>query len=281
VFLKMKVLNKNLIKANFKKRYTNAHKGDFGNLLVIGGNFMYSGAPSFVGLSALRAGCDIVTIAAPKRSADISASFSPDLITYPIDGKYVSENHIPVLKNLLKNKNAMVIGNGLGKESKTFSAVRKILQKNKTPSVIDADAIHAVAGKKLVQNSILTPHSGEFYALSKIKLSGNIKERVEHVKEIAFEMNCIILLKGRIDVISDGEKVFLNKTGTPWMTVGGTGDTLAGILGSFVAQGMENFDAACAASYVNGFAGELAAKQKKYLASDLVGKIPDAIGKII
>ena len=106
-----------------------------------------------------------------------------------------------------------------------------------------------------------------------------MNERKKFVKQEAKKLNVVILLKGHIDVISDGKKIFLNKTGTPYMTKGGCGDTLTGICGALLARGVSRFDSACAAAYVNGKAGELATKRYKegLLATDLIENIPKVI----
>lgn len=274
----MHIVAKGDVRKAFRKREPWCHKGNFGNLLVIGGSDVYSGSPAFVSLAALRAGCDLVTTASPERAADIIASFSPDLITYPLKGDFLTGKHLATLKELSKEKDAIAIGNGLGREEETFLVINEFLKWNKLPCVIDADAIHAAAKNRevLKKNHVVTPHIREFYALSGIAVTNNIDERAAAVKKVASLLGCTILLKGHIDVISNGEKTALNKTGTPRMTVGGTGDTLAGITGSLLAQGTSPFAAACAAAYINGRAGELAAKEKKYLASDLINKVAEA-----
>ncbi len=273
----MHAVSKSDAKKVFRKREQWCHKGNFGSLLVIGGSVVYSGSPAFAALAALRTGCDLVTIASPERAADIIASFSPDLITCPLRGDFLAGKHLAKLRELSEEKDAVVIGNGLGREEETMKAISGFLSQNKLPAVIDADAIHTVAKNRdvLKKNFIITPHIREFYALSGVAVTNDINERIRTVKKVASLLGCTLLLKGHVDVISDGNKLALNKTGTPRMTIGGTGDTLAGIAGSLLAQGAAPFDAACAAAYINGRAGELAAKEKKYLASDLLGKIAE------
>jgi NAD(P)H-hydrate epimerase len=156
------------------------------------------------------------------------------------------------------------------------------LEKIKVPCVIDADAIHAISlNKKFLKrkNFVVTPHTYEFYVLSGIKVGKDLKERIRAVKEVASELKTTILLKGHIDVISDGKKIAINRTGSPYMTKGGLGDTLAGICGALLARKANCFEAACAAAYINGKAGELAAKKYKegLIASDLIEEIPRVI----
>jgi len=277
----LKVVKRNLIKKIYKPRKKWSHKGNFGSLLVIGGSKKYSGSPAFNALSAYRSGVDLVTVAAPRRVADIVASFSPDLITHPLEGDYLNETHLDDIFILAGGSDAVVIGGGLERNKKTLVTVNKILKGLTIPCVIDADAIHAVAKNKKVlrKDFLITPHSNEFFVLTGIKPEPGMKRRINLVKKAAAKLGCIILLKGYVDVISDGKRVAVNKTGNPYMTVGGTGDTLTGICGALLARGVEPFDAACAACYINGRAGDLAAKKFRegFIASDLMNEIPKVI----
>lgn len=274
------IIDKAFLKKVYKERSSSAHKYDFGHLLIIGGSKMYSGAPALAALAAYKAGVDLVTVVAPERAADIIASFSPDMITYPLKGSYLNEGHLKELLDLTENKDAVVIGNGLERRAETLEVVSGFLKKVDLPCVIDAGAIYAVAKDKVFKKSfVLTPHAGEFYVLTGIKLGGkSLNEKIRIVKDYAAKLNTNILLKGNVDIISDGKKVFLNKTGNPYMTKGGTGDTLAGILGSLLAQGHSPLIASGVAAYINGKAGDIVAKEKKQAltAMDLV----DAIHKV-
>lgn len=276
------MITKSILKKIYKKRKKWSHKFNFGSLLVIGGSKTYSGSPGFNALAALRSGCDLVTIAAPQRAANIIASFSPDLITHPLKGDYLENKHVKYLLKLSKKMDAVVIGGGLERNKKTLSAVNNYLKKTKIPAVVDADGIHALDYKKLRKNTVITPHAREFYKLTGSQPKENMNQRIKLVKACAAKLDSVVLLKGYIDIVSDGSRVALNRTGNVYMTKGGTGDTLAGICGSSLAQGASVFDSACAAAYINGAAGDLAAKQRKQslLATDVLDKI-DAITKVI
>ncbi len=277
----MDYINKAILKAVYKKRDIWCHKGNFGSLLVIGGSRLYSGSPAFNALAALRAGCDLTTIIAPERAANIDAGFCPDMITYPLKGDYLSKKHLPILVNSSKDKDAIVIGGGLGRNNETMQAVNGFLKHAHLPCVIDADAIRAVAKNKSVlrKDFVITPHIREFYALTGLKAINDINDRIEKTKKAASRIGCTILLKGHIDVISDGKNTAVNKTGSPFMTKGGTGDALAGICGAMLARGAGCFDAACAAAYINGLAGEMASEKygESVMASDLIENIAAAI----
>ncbi|MEM5829543.1 MAG: NAD(P)H-hydrate dehydratase [Candidatus Aenigmatarchaeota archaeon] len=278
----MQVVDKNILKKVYKKRQEWSKKYDFGHLLVVGGSKFYSGSPAFNALAALRAGVDLATIVAPEKTAYVIRSFKPDLIAFPIEGDFFTKKNLDEVLELTKNKTAVVIGGGMSRSEEVLDFILEFLRRVELPVVIDADAIHALAkdekaikGKKVV----ITPHSYEFFILSGIKVSKNVEERIESVNKIANKLQATVLLKGHIDVISNGIKTAINKTGSPYMTKGGLGDTLAGICGAYLARGLDTFTSACAAAFVNGKAGELAAKKygESLLASDLIEEIPNVI----
>ncbi len=275
---------KKILKEVYRNRIKDARKYDFGSVLVIGGSEVYSGSPAFNAIAALRSGADLVEIAAPERVANIVAGFSPDLITHQLKGKFLKREHLKQIREISKNKTAVVIGGGLGREKNTLKAVRNFLSETKLPCVIDADAIYAVArredllgGKKF----IITPHAHEFFILTGEEVSGMLKEREKQVKKFAEKLGTTILLKGYVDIISDGNQVYLNKTGSPYMTKGGTGDILAGVAGALLARGVGCFESACCAAYLNGKAGELAGRNfgDSMLASDLLDELSREISK--
>jgi len=269
-----------ILRKIFKERANEAKKGDFGKLLVVGGSKLYHGSPAFNALAAYRSGVDLVFILAPERAANIIASYSPDLITYPLSGDLITMEHVKTILSFAEKSDALVIGGGMGRERETLDAIKEILIKVTIPCVIDADAIYAVAENKeiLKKNFILTPHRFEFKVLSGITIE-DMEEAKIIVKKVAKKLNSTILLKGPIDIISDGYRVAINETGNPYMTKGGTGDTLAGICGSLLAQGKDAFLAACCAAYINGKAGDIVAKKKReaLLASDIIDAIPEVL----
>lgn len=277
------IVSSKILKKIYSQRKSESRKYDFGHLLVIGGSKLYHGSPLFAALAAYRTGTDVVTIAAPKRVADIIAGYAPDLITYPLDGDCISGSHVEELLSISRNKTAVVIGGGLGREECTMEAARKIVKEISIPCVIDADAIHAIAKEpKIFKKSFLiTPHMNEFFVMSGIAVDGlAVEKKTRAVESEARKTGATILLKGNTDIISDGARTALNKTGNPFMTKGGTGDILSGICGSLLAQGNEMFTSACAAAYINGKAGDIVAKKRKQslMASEIVDNICRAIG---
>ena len=275
-------VDSSILQEVYKKRPEWSHKGDFGKLLVIGGSKTYTGAPALIAYAAiasLRAGADLVLVAAPERAADIVAKFSPNLITEPFEGECFGTKHLKKITELVKKFDAVSIGSGLGTAKETAEFVKKFLRKVKKPCVVDADAIKAMGKGKLGPNFVLTPHAYEFYHMSGEKPKFDLLTRAKLVKKYAKRMNSTILLKGAVDIISDGKQTAMNKTGNPFMTTGGTGDVLAGVCGGLLARRVPPFKAACAAAYITGKAGDYAAEEKGegLLATDVIEKIPEVI----
>ena len=286
----MKVVTKKILKEIYQKRPLQSKKYDFGLLVVIGGSEFYSGSPALAAMAAFRTGVDMVRIIAPKRAADIIASFSPNLAAYPLEDKYLTKKHLALLLSVTESakivshgKTALVIGGGMGRTEETQEAILEFLSQISLPAVIDADAIYAISkDPQIIKGKpfLITPHSFEFSVLTGKDVSNlSEKEKKEIVKKEAERLGTTILLKGAIDIISDGREVALNKTGNPYLTSGGTGDTLAGIGGALMARGANPFLAGMAGAFINGLAGELASKKLKesMTATDLIGCIPEAI----
>ena len=273
-----------------KKRSLESHKGDFGKILVIGGGGgrYYSGAPALAGLAALRTGADLVNIAAPSSISNVIRNYSPDLIVRDLPGEFLSKAAIEHLEPLIKWASSVIIGPGLGVDPETLEAILLILERIhalKVPVLVDADAIKAMAKKNTILSGVLaviTPHFGEFKILTGIDLSTitNSFDRLKQVQKSATELGVTLLVKGKDDFISNGEVAKINRTGTPAMTVGGTGDVLSGIVGCLIGQNYPTFRSAAAGAYINGLAGEFA--EKKYYgshitATDLIEFIPKAM----
>lgn len=256
------------------ERDPESHKGDNGRVLVIGGG-THTGAPALTALAALRTGVDVVTVAAPKSVAYTIASFSPDLIVFPLSSNSLVEADVQIISKLIEKHDVTVIGMGLGREEATKRAIRAIIPLCRKV-VIDADALHALE-LPIPRNTsaIITPHSGEFKLVSGIELPVNWRERLDIVKQFSRENNLTVLLKGRMDIISDGETVKVNRTGNAAMTVGGTGDVLAGIVSALFFK-LSPVEAASVGAFICGRAGDIAFEQKNYgiLATDVIENIP-------
>ena len=254
-----------------------AHKGQNGKVLIVGGSEDYVGAVVLSGLAALRTGVDIVTLCAPEKVAWAINSYSPDLITKKFLGKELDITHCKEIISLSENYDVLLIGPGLGIK-KDF--VNKIVRTLEMPKVIDADAIKVV-NISLIKNSLLTPHIQEFNSLfqnsfPEKKVEDNNDSLEEKIKEVKKIMNDnLILLKGEEDIIFNKKEQFKNRTGNDTMTVGGTGDILAGLCAGFLAQTGDFFKSAKEAAMINGKAGEYLSKRKgsTYFASELIEEL--------
>lgn len=267
-----------------RRRVPESRKGDYGRLLVIGGSETFSGAPALVALAALRTGVDLVYVAAPWKTAHDISAMSPDLITIKLDGDHLNITNIPPLRTYVERADAVVLGPGLGLHTETKDAVKTLIEIAESackPLLLDADGLKAFAEfkRKLTVPSVLTPHAGEYTIMTGRKLPENLTDKASEVQKTAAELSAVLLLKGPVDIIADEKRLKLNFTGNPGMTVGGTGDVLSGIVGAFLAQDADPFEAAVAGAFVNGVAGDFVFEEKGYhmVASDLLEWIPKVL----
>src|SRR5215813_2049341 len=277
--------------AIFNKRNVNAHKGDFGHVLVIAGSVGKSGAAAMASMGALRAGAGLVTAAVPKSILPIVASFAPELMTEPLDetdsgsiSKRVLEG--PGFGTILDRKTVVVLGPGLSQNPETQEFIRDFVVRCELPLVLDADGLNAFAGKtELLDGSkrplILTPHPGEMARLVGLPTERVISNRMSIARTFAIQRKLILVLKGwRTIVAAPDGKIYINTTGNPGMAKGGTGDVLTGILAGILAQfPSRTVDAVCAAVHLHGLAGDIAVAHKEepaLLATDLLAYISEA-----
>ncbi len=246
------------------KRFKDGYKGTHGRILVIGG-LGYTGAVALTSLACYSAGADLVTTLVPKEIKNVVASFSPNLIVRELNLKDFDN-----LNELMKKHHVAILGMGVERSDEFTEFVEEFLKlENVKKVILDASAITKNVPEKV--DCIMTPHKGEFR-----RVFG--EPTLENVMKVARETNSVILLKGVEDIITDGVRVRFNRTGNAGMTVGGTGDVLAGIAGAFFALN-DAFWSASAGAFVNGLAGDLCFKEKGYnfTAVDVLDKIPIAI----
>lgn len=253
-----------------RKRPKESHKGQHGRCLVIGGCERYAGAPGLAGMAALRAGCDIVEIAAPENVAWTINAYSPDLITLKIPGRNLSTTHMKKLKGYIKDADAVLLGNGLGKRDQFVRACIEEIQRQGKHLVLDGDAIGAVALQRL-RHCIMTPHAGEAERLAEVS---GIRNDVKELQSV-LQGDSVILLKGAIDTIISEGRVFLNRTGNAAMAKAGTGDVLAGMCAGFLAQGHSMVQSCINASYLMGHFGDMVFRDKGYAltATDIIERM--------
>ncbi len=274
-----KILQVQTVKSFIPTRKALSRKGDNGKVLVIGGNYLYHGAPILSSLAALRAGSDLVYTCVPKINVMSTRAYSPNLIVVPlVDAKLTRGSVQKLLGIIPKELDSATIGMGLGIQDREAlkiliaSLLDRAVMLSLDASTLVPEILPEIKDKKVT----VTPHAGEFRRLFGQVPPDNVKQRSAMVEKHAKENGVTILLKGPTDIISDGKQTFHNPKNIAAMTVGGTGDVLSGVVASMLCKNKNPVQAASAAAYVNGKAGYLA--QKKYglhiVATDLIDFIP-------
>ena len=268
-----------------------SHKGNNGRLLIVGGSSDYSGAPAIAGMAAIGAGADLVYVAAPEKAAEAIKSTSPDLIVKSLEGDRLSLAHADEILELSDNVDAVLIGPGAGIDEDTSKLFNVLAAKVKKPIVFDADSLKQVE-LSLVKNRddiVLTPHIFEFKSFFKVskdlKLDidsydfKRVDDNITEFQQIARQIKGTVIVKGQYDLILQNTRFRINKSGNSGMTVGGTGDALAGIVTSLLSQGSDTFDSACLGVFINGLAGDRAfdVKGNGFSATDLVSYVGSVI----
>jgi ADP-dependent NAD(P)H-hydrate dehydratase len=269
-----------LVRQLMPPRSFSSRKGDNGIVLVAGGSRFYHGAPVLASMAALRSGADLVYTAVPRSIITAVRSFSPALIALPLpDDKLTLGSANRLAAMMPKRADAAAIGMGMTLEPEAIIALCKKLKESGTKILLDASAlIPQVLGEISNTGSIVTPHAGEYKRLFGRDPGTAKEEMTSSVRRLAKEYGITIALKGWLNVISDGEQTATIKRSTPAMTVGGTGDVLSGLAAGLLAR-IKPFDAALAAVYLNGLAGELAFKRAglHVIATDLLDRLPAAM----
>lgn len=269
------------LRAFYPTRPEESRKGDFGRVLVVGGSERYAGACAFNALAALRAGADLAHVVAPRRAADLVAGYGPDLITIPCDAPFPEPHRVA---ELAKSADALVIGGGVERSAVAHKAMRMILAALDKPAVIDAEALHALAGHDALvagKPVLLTPHGGEFEALTGSAWPSEAAARESAAKACARRYGATVIVKGRREIVTDGARIAVDEAGSPFLTKGGYGDLLAGAAAAQLARGASPMDAARVAARLVGRAGEMAAEAlgESTLASDTLARIPQALAE--
>ena len=255
------------------------HKGLFGRVLIVGGSETMIGAPVLAGTAALRMGSGLVQIAVPKSILPHALSITPELIGLPL-GRQADK----ALLSAIEQADAIVVGPGMGQSPVARGIVLRLMRIAK-PMVIDADALNILAAEKkpprIAASAVLTPHPGEMKRLLHIaRIPTDDEGRSGLAASAARASGQAIVLKGHRTIVTDGSRIHTNDTGNSALSKAGSGDVLCGILASLIGQGMDRFDAACAAVRIQGLAGEIAGRRfglRSALARDVIDAIPEAI----
>jgi NAD(P)H-hydrate epimerase len=294
-------------------RASDAHKGTFGRVLVIGGSVGMVGAPAMAGLSALRGGAGLVTIATPESVQPTAASICPCATTLPLPETRNGQIDPTPARRCLEERgflpddapfNVVAFGPGLGMGPPQYGddmwrLIDAFRRQTHIKLVVDADALnllHKDTGNtpstwntRLHPRTVITPHPGELARMHGASVKDIQDNRQGFAIQTARTMNgngqtdAVVVLKGAGTIVTDGWHLYVNKTGNPGMATGGSGDVLTGIIAAMLAQGMSTFDAAVAGAYVHGLAGDIAAKrlsQTALIATDIIDALGEATRKL-
>jgi NAD(P)H-hydrate epimerase len=267
----------------FQPRPKDSNKGTFGHVLVVAGSRGKAGAAAMSGISALRAGAGLVTVATAESALTQVAGYAPEIMTEPL--RETAAGGIADQEIVLAKKSVVAIGPGLGTEPPTVELVRRMFRECALPMVVDADALNALAGTDWHAAGhfrVLTPHPGEMSRLTGRTIAEVQSDRVACARTLAVERGVVLVLKGERTLIAlpDG-RVWVNPTGSPAMGTGGSGDVLTGLVAGMLAQFPKEPELAVAAAvYLHGRAGEFGARElteQVLVATDLLRFLPNAI----
>lgn len=270
----------------FPPRYENSHKGDYGHLFVIAGSTGFTGAATMTCEASARVGAGLVTLGIPKSLNPILENKLLEVMTLPLaetENGSLAHEAFGAIEKACERKTAIAIGPGLGLEPSTQKLVRDVIEKIELPVVVDADGLNALASNveillKRKSATILTPHPGEMARLIGSDTQKVKSDRIKVAKEFAKRYGCYVVLKGARSIVAAPEgNIYINPTGNPGMATGGVGDLLTGMIGGFLAEGMNPLESSIAGVYIHGACGDEAALkygERGMLARDILNEIP-------
>ena len=280
--MELETLSSSIVQNFIPTRKSTSRKGDNGIVLVVGGSYIYHGAPVLSSLAALRCGTDLVYTCVPKINVTPTRAISPNLIVIPLVDQKLTLGAVKKLVGALpRNLHSATIGMGLAIQEKNslLHLVKSLLDRDVRLSLDASALIPEVLPILAHKNVVVTPHAGEFKRLFGDVPSDSNLERIKLVEENALKHGITILLKGSTDIISDGKITYLCEKNTPAMTVGGTGDVLSGLVAGLLSTNRNPLESAAAASYICGLAGkEVQEKLGLHITSmDLIDSIPSVM----
>ena len=276
-------------------RRADANKGSFGHVLVIGGSLGKAGAAAMAGMSALRVGAGLSTVATARSVLSTVAGFHPELMTEPLaetESGTISLRALEYghLDSVLKGKTVLALGPGISRDPETAEFVHNIAARYKLPMVIDADGLNAFEGcaDRLHGKNhplVITPHPGEMARLCGCTVAEVLRNRIEIARSFARDHACIVVLKGHRTLIAEpAGELWVNTTGNPGMATGGTGDILTGMVAGLIAQNPDQMlQAVLGAVHLHGVAGDVACEnmgEQCLVATDLVNALPEAFRRV-
>lgn len=247
-------VDEELVSSVLKPRRLDGYKGDYGQVFIIAGSRGYSGAAYLSAEAAVRSGAGLVTLCTPKELQEVMSIKLAEAMT-------ITYEDTEKINNIVTKSDVIAIGPGMGNSRLTYNILSEMIIKSECPIVIDADGLNVLQGNvELLQcknNSVIvTPHYGEMARLTGYSIDEIKESKIRIAKEFAREYDVIVLLKGYRTIITDGNYVFVNNSGNSAMASGGMGDTLTGIIASFIAQGYEPLEATYLAAFIHGYCGD-------------------------
>lgn len=272
-------------------RKKNTDKSRYGHVLVVAGSKGMPGAAILASRAALKSGAGLVTLAAPENLGHLTVKSTPEIMPLLLpetkDGALSLKAYPKLLDFIAKRRiNALGVGPGLSQNKETAGLVRRLVSKVKAPIVLDADGLNSFKGKAALLRHhggplVLTPHRKEFERIFTEKFPEKESNRARLAKKVSKFYDVVLVLKGHRTLVAHGAKIYINKTGNPGLAKGGSGDVLAGVIASFIAQGLDAFQAAVWAVHFHGKAADIAVRKKSELgltASDVIEYLPRAFG---
>ncbi len=286
---KISVITDKLVSTFIEPRAREVHKGSFGHVLAIGGSIGLSGAIMMAARSSLKVGAGMVTAAVPESILNTVATATPEIMTIPLQqtaSGQISTAAVPQLIEKMKKATVCTIGPGLGRYPEAHEIMNLVLKETDLAVVVDADGLMAlrddlsmVAGRSA--SVVLTPHPGEFASLTGLSIDDIQGNRIATAQEFASKWGVVLVLKGNKTIVAlpNGE-VYINLTGNPGMATAGSGDVLAGMIGGFIAQGIDAGSAALIGVYLHGLSGDrarMALGERSLLAGDIIEFLPEVL----
>ena len=277
-----KILSSSLVKKFISPRKSSSRKGDNGIVLVVGGSYIYHGAPILSSIAALRCGTDLVYTCVPKINVTPTRSISPNLIVIPLVDQKLTRGAVNKLVGALpRNLDSATIGMGLAIQERNslLVLVKSFLDRDVRLSLDASALVPEVLPLLKNKNVVVTPHAGEFKRLFGEVPPNSKIQRLKLAENNAKEFGITVLLKGATDIISNGNTTYLYEKKIPAMTVGGTGDVLSGLVAGMLSKSRNALESAASAAFINGLAGKSAQKKLglHMTSMDLLDEIPSVM----
>jgi len=287
--LKVELIEDTYVRSVFPMRPSGAHKGRFGHLLVVAGSPGLTGAGALASMSGLKVGCGLVTLGIPESLNDLMEAKLTEVMTLPLKetrSRTLAREALDSILSFLEKADALALGPGLSTNPKTRELVLKLLPEVNCPTIVDADGLNNLSYETSVIRQckaplVLTPHPGEASRLIGVKASGIDLGRIDYAVKMSKGFSSTVVLKGAPTVVASMDGLaYVNPTGNSGMATGGSGDVLTGMIGGFLAQGLNSLEASTVAVYLHGLAGDLGAEEHteySLVAGDIMENIPSAI----